>query len=102
MDQRQLAVDEPHLADIGDTDAYLAAALDDIVANYPPRSRYAHETLQGLWSGPTGVAHLLLQASARRPDLTVNGHPADALARAYLAPGSRGRRAARRGGPRGS
>ncbi len=90
MDQRQLSVDEPHLVAIGDTDAYLAAALDDIVANYPPRSRYAHETLQGLWSGPTGVAYLLLQLSARRPDLTVAGQPADALARAYLAPGSRG------------
>ncbi|AEO58594.1 hypothetical protein MYCTH_2306044 [Thermothelomyces thermophilus ATCC 42464] len=73
------------------TDGYLRAALEDIVTNYPPRSRYPQEALHGLWSGPTGVAYLLLTVSARRPDLTLQGRPAADWARAYLGPGgSRG------------
>lgn len=90
MDQRHLVIDSPHLLTLGETDGYLVAALDDIVTNYPPRSRYPHETLQGLWSGPTGVAHLLLQVSVARPDLTLGGHTAEHWARAYIAPNSRG------------
>ncbi|KAK4238060.1 hypothetical protein C8A03DRAFT_33961 [Achaetomium macrosporum] len=89
MDQRHLVTDAPHLTP-GDTDRYLEAALEDIVANYPPRSRYAHEALHGLWSGPTGVAHLLLQVSSLRPDLTISGKPAEHWAHRYLVPGSRG------------
>ncbi|KAL2194708.1 hypothetical protein P885DRAFT_42426 [Corynascus similis CBS 632.67] len=73
------------------TETYLRAALDDIVANCPPRSRYPSEALHGLWSGPTGVAYLLLCASARRgSELTVRGRPVADWAHAYLAPGSRG------------
>ena len=90
MDQRHLVIDSTHLLTLGDTDGYLQAALDDIVANFPPRSRYPQETLQGLWSGPTGVAYLLLHVSSLRPDLTVAGQPAEHWARAYIAPGSRG------------
>ncbi len=90
MDQRHLTVDPTHLLTLGDTDGYLQAALDDIVANYPPRSRYPQETLQGLWSGPTGVAYLLLHVSSLRPDLAIAGQPAEHWARAYIAPESRG------------
>ncbi|KAK0622461.1 hypothetical protein B0T14DRAFT_563911 [Immersiella caudata] len=73
----------------GDTDAYMSAALEDIVANYPPRSRYPHEILQGLWSGPTGMGYLLFQVACTRPELTISGQPAMHWARAYMA-GSRG------------
>jgi hypothetical protein len=90
MDQRHLTIDSTHLLTLGNTDGYLQAALDDIVANYPPRSRYPAEALQGLWSGPTGVAYLLLHVSSLRPDLTVAGQPAEHWARAYIAPESRG------------
>jgi lantibiotic modifying enzyme len=86
--ERYLTLEPPH--PVGDTDAYLRAALEDIVANYPPRSRYSHEALHGLWSGPTGMAYLLLHVSARRPDLTIGGHPAEHWARGYIAAGSRG------------
>ncbi|KAH6838668.1 hypothetical protein B0I37DRAFT_242671 [Chaetomium sp. MPI-CAGE-AT-0009] len=91
MEQRYLAIDPPpHPPTVGDADQYLQAALEDIVANYPPRSRYSQEALHGLWSGPTGMAYLLLQVSAHRPDLTIGGHPAIHWARRYIAPGSRG------------
>ncbi|KAK4118402.1 hypothetical protein N657DRAFT_583706 [Parathielavia appendiculata] len=90
MSQRHLDVDLPHLLSVGDTERYLKAALEDIVTNYPPRSRYPPETLHGLWSGPTGVAYLLLQVSARRPELIIKGQSAEHWARAYIAPGSRG------------
>ncbi|KAK4152109.1 hypothetical protein C8A00DRAFT_16554 [Chaetomidium leptoderma] len=89
MEQRYLVIDAPRPT-LGDTDAYLAAALHDIVTNYPPRSRYPHEALHGLWGGPTGIAHLLLQVSVHRPDLTISGRPAEHWACAYVAPGSRG------------
>ncbi|KAK4096102.1 hypothetical protein N658DRAFT_436818 [Parathielavia hyrcaniae] len=90
MSQRHLKVDLPHLLSVGDTDRYLNAALEDIVTNYPPRSRYPPDALHGLWGGPTGVAYLLLQVSAHRPELIIRGHPAADWARAYIAPGSRG------------
>ncbi|AEO68585.1 uncharacterized protein THITE_2118147 [Thermothielavioides terrestris NRRL 8126] len=91
MAPRYLVIAPPHPT-LGDTntDAYLQAALEDIVTNYPPRSRYAPEALHGLWSGPTGMAYLLLQASSLRPGLTVSGRPAEHWARAYIAEGSRG------------
>ncbi|KAK4221077.1 hypothetical protein QBC38DRAFT_461873 [Podospora fimiseda] len=78
-----------HLLSIGDTSAYLHGALEDIIVNYPPRSRYPQETLQGLWSGPTGIAYLLLRLSSLRPDITVLGQPASHWARGYIS-GSRG------------
>lgn len=91
MDQRYIVLDSPRLLTIGDTDVYLRAALEDIVTNYRPRNRYPHEALQGLWSGPTGIAYLLLQASALRPDLIVAGQTAEQWARGYImVPGSRG------------
>ncbi|KAK1777560.1 hypothetical protein QBC45DRAFT_186116 [Copromyces sp. CBS 386.78] len=71
------------------TSQYLSSALEDIVANYPPRSRYSHEHLQGLWSGPTGIALLMLQISARQPHLLVSGQTAHHWAKAYIS-GSRG------------
>ncbi|KAL2020041.1 hypothetical protein VTK56DRAFT_8944 [Thermocarpiscus australiensis] len=89
MEQRYLVIDSPSLLTPGDTDVYLRAALEDIVTNYPPRSRYPHEALHGLWSGPTGMAYLLLKVSAIRPDLIINGHPAEHWARGYIS-GSRG------------
>ncbi len=73
----------------GDTDTYMKAALEDIVANYPPRSRYPHEILQGLWSGPTGIAYLLLQVAHHKPDLLISGQPASHWALGYIS-GSRG------------
>jgi lantibiotic modifying enzyme len=90
MDQRHLVIDSPHMLSVGDTDGYLGAAFEDIVANFPPRSRYPHEALHGLWSGPTGVAYLLLRASAIQPGLTIRGHSAGDWAQQYIAPGSRG------------
>jgi len=47
-------------------DALLHGSLEEIVTSYPPRSRYPHEVLQGLWSGPTGIAYLMLQVSAHK------------------------------------
>jgi hypothetical protein len=91
MEQRYLVLDSPNLLSLGNTDGYLTAALEDIVANYPPRNKYPHEVLQGLWSGPTGAAYLLLQVSSIKPDLIIRGQPAEKWARAYvMAPGSRG------------
>ena len=91
MDQRYLVIDSPHLLTVRDTDVYLKAALEDIVTNCPPRSRYPHETLHGLWGGPTGMAYLLLQASSLRPDLIINDQPTEHWAREYISsPGSRG------------
>lgn len=91
MDQRYLVINPPRLLTLGDTDSYLTAALGDIVANYPPRNRYPHEILQGLWSGPTGIAYLLLQVSSFRPDLVIAGQSAEQWARGYImTPGSRG------------
>lgn len=90
MDERYLVMAPPHSLGDADTDAYLRAALEDIVANYPPRSRYAPEALHGLWSGPTGLAYLLLHVASRRPDLAVQGQTPDHWARAYIAAGSRG------------
>ncbi|GAB1319830.1 Abscisic acid ABA receptor [Madurella fahalii] len=91
MDQRYIVIDSPDLLTVDNTDSYLTAALEDIVANYPPRNRYPHEILQGLWSGPTGIAYLLLQVSSHRPDLVIAGQPAEQWARRYImAPGSRG------------
>ncbi|KAL0472920.1 hypothetical protein QR685DRAFT_156467 [Neurospora intermedia] len=72
-----------------DTSQYLQSALEDIVASYPPRSRYSHEHLQGLWSGPTGIALLMLQISARQPSLLVSGQTPYHWAKAYIS-GSRG------------
>ncbi|KAK3984560.1 hypothetical protein QBC44DRAFT_353593 [Cladorrhinum sp. PSN332] len=77
------------LLSIGDTSVYLHGALEDIIANYPPRSRYPQEALQGIWSGPTGVAYLLIRVSMLRPDLTVLGQSALHWARCYIS-GSRG------------
>ncbi|KAL2128097.1 hypothetical protein VTI74DRAFT_9738 [Chaetomium olivicolor] len=91
MDRRYLVMDPARVPAVGDTDAYLSAALEDIVANYPPRSRYPSEALHGLWSGPTGVAYLLLQVSTLRPELTINGQSAEHWARGYiLIPDARG------------
>lgn len=87
---RYLPPDIPRPASIGDTDAYLKAALQDIVTNYPPRTRYPHDNLHGLWSGPTAIAHLLLHVASRRPELTVAGRSAKEWAVRYLAEGSRG------------
>ncbi|KAL2257959.1 hypothetical protein VTK26DRAFT_8911 [Humicola hyalothermophila] len=91
MDERHFETGSPrHLPD-RDTDSYLKAALEDIVTSYPPRSRYPHEALHGLWSGPTGIAYLLLQACRLRPDLVINGRSAGHWAREYIgSPGSRG------------
>ncbi|KAK1833722.1 hypothetical protein QBC39DRAFT_345916 [Podospora conica] len=77
------------LLDSGDTEAYLEAALEDIVTNFPPKHRYSPETLHGLWSGPTGIGYLLLQVSARRPDLVIYDKPMLDWAWAYMR-GSRG------------
>ncbi len=88
MDQRYLVIDSPHLLTVRDTDVYLKAALEDIVANYPPRSRYPHDTLHGLCSGPTGMAYLLLHVSVLRPDVVISGQPADHWARGYISPPS--------------
>lgn len=88
---RYLVFDSPQLLTVRDTDAYLKAALEDIVSNYPPRSRYPEGALHGLWSGPTGIAYLLLHVSVLKPDLVINGQPAAHWAQAYIgAPGSRG------------
>ncbi|KAK4140485.1 uncharacterized protein C8A04DRAFT_39857 [Dichotomopilus funicola] len=58
-----------------DTERYLLAALEDIIANYPPPvhvcSQDSSEGYHGLWSGPTGIAYLLLHVSERRPDLRI-------------------------------
>ncbi|KAK4448888.1 hypothetical protein QBC34DRAFT_380734 [Podospora aff. communis PSN243] len=89
-ESRYIEIASPtELLSSGDTDAYMSAALEDIITNYPPRSRYPHEILQGLWSGPTGIGYLLLQVSSHRPDLIISGQPAIHWARAYMA-GSRG------------
>ncbi|KAK5659790.1 hypothetical protein OQA88_1001 [Cercophora sp. LCS_1] len=80
---------ESPLLPLGDTESYLHAALEDIISNYPPRSRYPHEVLQGLSSGPTGIAYLLLQVSHHRPELVISGRPAAEWATAYMS-GSRG------------
>jgi len=77
------------LLSIGDTSGCLQGALEDIIANYPPRSRYQQEALQGLCSGPTGLAYLLLRVSTMRPELTVLGQPAIHWANCYIS-GSRG------------
>lgn len=84
------AKDQPqNLLSVGDTSVYLQGALEDIIANYPPRSRYPQEALQGLWSGPTGLAYLLFRVSTMRPDLAVLGQPAIHWANCYIS-GSRG------------
>ncbi|KAL2270595.1 hypothetical protein VTJ83DRAFT_2779 [Remersonia thermophila] len=90
MPQRHLPSDAPRPPSVGNTDTYLTAAIEDIVTNYPPRSRYSHDQLHGLWSGPTAVAHLLLHVASRRPDLVVAGRSASDWALRYLAEGSRG------------
>ncbi|KAK3323068.1 hypothetical protein B0H66DRAFT_219260 [Apodospora peruviana] len=89
METRHISVNPPNLLTVGDTDIYLRKALEDIVANYPPRSRYPHEILQGLWSGPTGIAYLMLQVSAHQPDIFISGQPAAHWAQGYIS-GSRG------------
>jgi len=89
MEKRHFSTSEPNLLTVGDTETYLTNALEDIVANYPPRSRYPHEVLQGLWSGPTGIAYLMLQVSTYRPDLLISGQPAAHWAQGYIS-GSRG------------
>jgi len=88
-DSRFIVLESPHLLSRGDTDAYLMAALEEIVVNNPPRSRYPHEVLHGLWSGPTGTAYLLLQVSKHQPDLVISGQRPQEWAQAYIA-GSRG------------
>ncbi|KAK4661205.1 uncharacterized protein QC763_704350 [Podospora pseudopauciseta] len=87
--KRYIDVLSEDLLDVSETSSYLMGALEDIIVNFPPRSRYPHEALQGLWSGPTGIAYLLLQVSARLPDLIVSGQPALHWAQCYIA-GSRG------------
>ncbi|KAM7189233.1 hypothetical protein V8F20_010237 [Naviculisporaceae sp. PSN 640] len=90
MEKRHLSIgSQPNWRTLGDTEVYLANALEDIVVNYPPRSRYPHEVLQGLWSGPTGIAYLMLQVSVHRPDILISGQPAAHWARGYVS-GSRG------------
>ncbi|EGS20263.1 uncharacterized protein CTHT_0040020 [Thermochaetoides thermophila DSM 1495] len=71
---------------------YLTNALEDIISNFPPRNRYPSEFLHGLWSGPTGIAYLLLQVSSRKPELTIAGRTVKDWARAYIGstPASRG------------
>ncbi|KAJ9152205.1 LanC-like protein 2 [Coniochaeta hoffmannii] len=73
----------------GDTGAHLKQALEDIVQNYPPLGQYDRHSLQGLWSGPTGIAYLLLHVSAAHPKLIISGHHALTWAKSYL-DGSRG------------
>ncbi|KAL1843548.1 hypothetical protein VTJ49DRAFT_1141 [Mycothermus thermophilus] len=90
MPRRYLPSNTPRPPSVGNTEAYLTAALEDIVTNFPPRSRYSHDQLHGLWSGPTAVAHLLLHVATRRPDLVVAGRSASDWALRYLADGSRG------------
>ncbi|KAK4188639.1 hypothetical protein QBC35DRAFT_495990 [Podospora australis] len=87
--KRYLETHDENLLSIGDTSTYLSGALEDIINNYPPRSRYPQEVLQGLWSGPTGIAYLLLQVSTLRPDIVISGQPAIHWARSYIS-GSRG------------
>lgn len=70
-----------------DTERCLLAALKDIIANYPPPSHLpsqdSSEDYHGLWSGPTGIAYLLLHVSARRPGSKVAGRLAIEWARKY-------------------
>ncbi|KAK3331592.1 hypothetical protein B0T19DRAFT_83401 [Cercophora scortea] len=87
---RYLTLTSPTLLTVpGDPSVYLKGSLEDIVANYPPRSRYPHEVLQGLWSGPTGIAYLMLQVHLHKPDLLISGQSALHWAQAYIS-GSRG------------
>ncbi|KAK0711810.1 hypothetical protein B0H67DRAFT_492623 [Lasiosphaeris hirsuta] len=89
MELRYIVLNSPSLLSSGDIDTYMVAALEEIVSNFPPRSRYPHEALQGLWSGPTGMAYLLLQVATHKPDLVISGQPMSHWAQAYIS-GSRG------------
>ena len=88
-ESRYIVLESSQLLPSGDTEAYMIGALEDIVTNFPPRHRYTHETLQGLWSGPTGIGYLMLHVATRRPDLSIGGRPVMHWAEAYMS-GSRG------------
>jgi len=90
MDQPYLTMGSPKLPTIADAGYELRAALDKIVTKYPPRSHYTQDALHGLWSGPTGIAYMLLRVSVHHPNLSIYDHPAIYWAREYLARGSRG------------
>jgi hypothetical protein len=64
-------------------------ALEDIIKNYPPLNQYDRHSLEGLWSGPTGIAYLFLHVSAAHPKLIISGHHALTWAKSYIK-GSRG------------
>ncbi|KAB5558516.1 hypothetical protein GE09DRAFT_1119623 [Coniochaeta sp. 2T2.1] len=79
----------PELLTLGDIDNYLKSSVEDILKNYAPLSQYSASSLEGLWSGPTGIAYLFLRISVAQPHLTVQGHHARTWAKSYIK-GSRG------------
>ncbi|KAK3940241.1 hypothetical protein QBC46DRAFT_314214 [Diplogelasinospora grovesii] len=89
MASRYIANHFPRLLTVDETADCLSSAVEDIIINYPPRSSYPNEALHGLWSGPTGIAYLLLQVSTLRPSLLVQGEPTIKWAEKYI-DGSRG------------
>ncbi|KAH8909897.1 hypothetical protein BR93DRAFT_965966 [Coniochaeta sp. PMI_546] len=89
MDSRCIPNEFPELLTLGDSDTLVKQALEDIVENYPPLDDYQGSRLQGLWSGPTGIAYLFLQVSTAHPKLQIAGHHALTWAKSYIK-GSRG------------
>ncbi|TPX14452.1 uncharacterized protein E0L32_005416 [Thyridium curvatum] len=89
MESRCIANDFPTPLSLADTEPYLQRALEDIVTIYGPRESYGPDELQGLLSGPTGLAYLFLHVSASQPKRQIAGQPAIRWARQYLR-GSRG------------
>lgn len=84
MEARYIANDFPRLLNISNTGNQLKAALEDIITNYAPQDEYPPQVLQGVWSGPTGIAYLFLHVSVEHPKLTIAGQPAIGWAREYI------------------
>lgn len=84
MALRYIPNEFPELFALRDTGNYLEQALEDIVKNYPPLDQYDRSELEGLWSGPTGIAYLFLHVSAADPKFLISGHHALAWAKSYI------------------
>lgn len=89
MGSRHIPNDFPELLTVDNGASNLKTALEDILKNYPPLDHYARSDLEGLWSGPTGIAYLFLHVSAAHPKLLISGHHALTWAKSYIE-GSRG------------
>ncbi len=89
MEQSFIANDMPQRTLEASPADLFRSSLEEIIKSYPPEDKYGPDSCLGLLAGPTGVAYLFLQLSARHPGFQLQGHDLLHWAQCY-AKGDRG------------